>query len=74
MVDPEFKWIEGMEAVVNEIDCLNEDHEGGLVGFDCAGEDDWCAPPEHLAPITDSYDKIEWSECIWAPDRVTEAA
>lgn len=72
--DKEFRWIEGMEAVVNELDCTNENGDGGYIGFTCAGDDDWCELPEHLAPITDSYDKIEWSECLWKPEHLREKA
>lgn len=30
--------------------------------------------PDALEPATDSYDKIEWSECIWKPDHVRDSA
>jgi hypothetical protein len=37
----------------------------GNIGFFAPNSD-------QLEPATDSYDKIEWSECIWAPEHLRE--
>jgi hypothetical protein len=31
-------------------------------------------PSVCLEPITDSYDKVEWSECLWRPQHEEQAA
>ena len=37
------------------------------------GEVGMC-PSICLEPITDSYDKVEWSECLWQPQHEDETA
>lgn len=39
--------------------------DNGLIGM---------CPSACLEPATDSYDVVSWSECIWKPDSVREAA
>ncbi|KAF1009513.1 MAG: hypothetical protein GAK28_00151 [Luteibacter sp.] len=33
----------------------------------CPNGGKWRAYGDQLEPITDSYDKVEWSECLWRP-------
>jgi hypothetical protein len=60
----------GMEAVVNELDILNGEDLPGHVGITVLGDDDWCFLPHELEPITDSYEKTEWSACVWQPEHL----
>lgn len=29
---------------------------------------EWRTYGDQLEPLTDCYDKVEWSECLWAPE------
>jgi len=62
----------GSEGFVNELDCTNMDDEPGNVGVTIGGDDGFCFWPWELEPATDANDKIEWSECIWAPEHLRE--
>lgn len=33
-----------------------------------SGKAFWRALPEQLEPLTDSYDKTEWKDCLWQPE------
>lgn len=35
--------------------------------YDVAIDPEFGPKPGYLEPLTDSYDKISWSECIWRP-------
>jgi hypothetical protein len=61
----------GAEGVVNELDCESEWGQGGQIGIEAGGEDDWCFEPEHLEPLQPERNQtIAWSECVWKPEHM----
>ena len=64
----------GREAVVDSLDVMNEEDVTGNVGVTIDGDDEWCFWPHELEPITDSYDKSTWDQCIWKPEHLRVGA
>jgi hypothetical protein len=63
----------GCEAVVDGF-YEGRDEEGEYrsdwVELDISGHPSaqgWICTPDEIEPITDSYDKVEWSDCLWRP-------
>ena len=34
----------------------------------------WLADPDQLEPLTDSYDKTTWDQCVWMPEHLRSTA
>jgi hypothetical protein len=60
----------GKEGAVNEIGAVNGCGDSGLVGVTIDGNSSWCFAGYQLEPILyDGNKVVEWSECLWRPER-----
>lgn len=66
LADPEAMALIGQEAVVNELDCENEDGDPINIGVTVSGDPDWCFWPWELEPLTPPHEACdpEFAESI----------
>lgn len=63
----------GAEGVINELDCVSQCDQVGMLGVTIGDEDDWCFHACQLEPIQPSgHQVISWAdmEGLWQPSGV----